>query len=69
LLSFAFAVQRQSPELLRLHEAAITWREHLRIVRALARHDAETTERLVREHVGRGRAYVVRSLRAQGGHA
>ena len=68
LLSFAF-VQRQSPQLLGLHEAAIAWREHRRIVQAMARHDADATERLVRQHVSRGRAYVVRSLRAQGGQA
>jgi len=69
LLSFAFAVQRQTPQLLGLHEAAITWRDHLRIVRALARRDADTAERLVRQHISRGREYVVRSLRTQGGQA
>jgi len=65
LLSFAFAVQRKSPQLLGLHEAAVTWRDHLRIVRALGRRDAAAAERLLRQHVARGRAYVVRSLRTQ----
>jgi DNA-binding GntR family transcriptional regulator len=63
LLSVAFAVQRENPQLLGLHEAAITWREHVRILRALSRHDAAAAERLVKQHVASGRNYVVKSLR------
>jgi DNA-binding GntR family transcriptional regulator len=64
LLSVAFSVQRENPQLLGVHAAATTWREHVRIVRALRRHDAENAERLVRQHVASGRDYVVRSLRS-----
>lgn len=63
LLSFAFAVQRKSPQLLGVHEAAITWRDHLRITRALVRRDSEAVEAIVRRHIRTGRAYVVNVFR------
>jgi DNA-binding GntR family transcriptional regulator len=65
LLSFAFAVQRESPQMLGVHEAAITWRDHLRITRALLRRDAEAVELLLRRHIAAGRAHVVAALRAE----
>jgi DNA-binding GntR family transcriptional regulator len=64
LLSFAFAVQRDTPQLLSLHAAAVTWRDHLRIARAVGRHDEIGTENLVRNHIANGRAYVVQVLRS-----
>jgi DNA-binding GntR family transcriptional regulator len=64
VLSFAFAVQRQSPQLLGLHEAAITWRDHLRIVRSLERRDAEGAERIVQKHIATGRGHMVRAFRS-----
>jgi DNA-binding GntR family transcriptional regulator len=65
LLSFAFAVQRKSPQLLGVHEAAVTWRDHLRITRALVRRDAVATESIVRQHIATGRQHVVRAFRSE----
>ena len=65
VLAFAFAVRPQTPQLLGLHEAAVTWRDHLRIVRALERHDAEKAESLVQKHIAMGRAHMVRAFRVQ----
>jgi DNA-binding GntR family transcriptional regulator len=65
LLSFAFAVQRSSPQFLGVHEAAITWRDHLRITRALGKRNAELVETVVRQHIAAGRAHVVKLLRTE----
>ena len=62
LLAVAFAVQREHPQLLGLHAAAVTWREHVRILRALRRGDSDAAERILLQHVRNGRAYIVNSL-------
>ncbi|HOW71786.1 MAG TPA: GntR family transcriptional regulator [Phycisphaerae bacterium] len=62
LLAMAFAVQRQNPQMLSLRAAAITWREHVRIVRTLRTGDEERAEQMMRRHVAFGRSYVLESL-------
>lgn len=66
LLAFAFAVQRQTPRLLNLHWAAATWRDHLRILRALMHRDSLAAETIVRRHIALGRTHVVQALRTGG---
>jgi len=66
MLSMAFAIQRQNPQLLSLRGAAITWGEHLRIVRALRKRNGEAASRMSVQHIRNGRAYVVKALNASG---
>ncbi|MBP7933331.1 MAG: GntR family transcriptional regulator [Phycisphaerae bacterium] len=65
LLAMAFAVQRQNPQMLSLRAAAITWRDHARIVRTLRSGDEEQAEQMMRRHVAFGRSFVLESLQGQ----
>ncbi|HEX8914527.1 MAG TPA: GntR family transcriptional regulator [Humisphaera sp.] len=62
MLSVAFAVQRQHPHLLTPRGAAVTWREHVRIVRALRARDGDAAMRAMRQHVRNGRTHVLTAL-------
>ena len=62
MLSVAFALQRHNPQLLGLREAAVTWREHVRIMRSLRRRDFAEAARVSAQHIRNGRAYIVSAL-------
>lgn len=69
LLAFGFAPQRGMPEFLTVAAAVRTWRGHRRLLRALARRDAELAATTIRDHIHLGREEVLAHLATHGGSA
>lgn len=66
LLAFGFSPQRRLPHLLTVPAAVVTWRCHRRLVRAIARRDAEAAADTVRTHVRVGKQEVFARLAEAG---
>lgn len=58
-----FHPQRNMSEFLTLHNASITWRSHMELVRALRRRDADAARDWMTEHIRTGRRCVLEHLR------
>lgn len=63
MASKAFARVRQEPEILTFRIAATTWRDHVALLRALRRRNAEGARQQMLRHIQVGRRYVLDNAR------
>jgi DNA-binding GntR family transcriptional regulator len=67
LMAFSFSSHRTVPEYLTLSRAAITWRRHAELVRALRKHDREQARYWMELQIRRGRESVLKHFAEKGG--
>ncbi|MEA1949824.1 MAG: GntR family transcriptional regulator, partial [Planctomycetota bacterium] len=68
LLSRIFKTTRNVPEVIALHGAAWTWREHVQMVRAIRNRDPDRARDLMVHSIARGRRTVMENLRREQDH-